>query len=94
LAAAAAVISTARADKKAAIFGGVMDIKDPAHQAREHPLTPYEDSLADALENILGENRHALAEIVAALNERNLAPPGGGTWTEASFTEEMQRLGR
>lgn len=70
-----------------------MEIKDPAHQAREQPLTPYEDSLADALEKILGAKKHELPEIVAGLNEMGLQTPDGRPWTEASFTEEMQRLG-
>ncbi|MEU9025729.1 recombinase-like helix-turn-helix domain-containing protein [Actinomadura sp. NPDC048394] len=65
---------------------------EPA-QARKHPLTSYENALADELEGIFGGGVHDLAGVVAALNETGVRPPDGADWTAASFTAEIARLG-
>ena len=62
------------------------------HQTRSRVPTDYEESLADALEDIFAAGHHELPEIVAKLNESTVPAPGGVAWTEDSFKQEMSRL--
>ena len=62
------------------------------HQTRSRVPTDYEESLADALEDIFAAGHYELPEIVAKLNESTVPPPGGAAWTEDSFKQEMGRL--
>jgi hypothetical protein len=54
---------------------------------------PYEHALTAALMEILGRGIHDLPGIIAALNAKEVRPPGESGWTEAIFTAEMHRLG-
>src|ERR1700724_3834064 len=57
-----------------------------AFQTRGAPPTAAENALADALQAIFAEEIYDLAGIVAGLERRGLAPPGGESrWTEAGF---------
>ncbi|MFC9977286.1 recombinase-like helix-turn-helix domain-containing protein [Spirillospora sp. NPDC127200] len=62
-------------------------------QARKHPLTSYENALADELENVFGTGAHDLPGVVAALNETGVRPPDGADWTPDSLAAELARLG-
>jgi len=62
-------------------------------QSRAAPPTAAENQLADALQRIFADAVYDLPGIVARLNLAGLAGPGGGAWTEASFTAELARLG-
>ena len=63
------------------------------HQAGTSDPTPYERKLAGAIEQVFGSGTHDLAGLVAGLNSFGVAAPDGSAWTEASFAEEMTRLG-
>jgi hypothetical protein len=62
-------------------------------QIRETAPSEYESALCKALMEILSAGQHDLAEIVQALNDGDIEPEAGGTWTGESFTAEMARLG-
>ena len=62
-------------------------------QIREEPPSDHETALCETLMGILGREVHALPGIVRGLSETEVAPEGGGTWTEHSFRAEMARLG-
>lgn len=62
-------------------------------QTRSTPPTEYENQLGDALEQVFGKGAESLAEVVAGLNAIGFRSAEGSTWTEASFQEEMKRLG-
>jgi len=62
-------------------------------QIREEAPSDYETALCAALMGILGREIHDLPAIVGGLNETEMAPEGGGAWTEQSFRAEMARLG-
>ena len=53
----------------------------------------YEQALADALQEIFGEEVYDLPGIVGRLNESGVKPPEEGGWTEAIFQSVMKRLG-
>ena len=57
------------------------------HQSISAPPPPAEAALAEALEILLRQNIHDLPGLVAGLNA------AGGSWTEASLTAELHRLG-
>ncbi len=59
----------------------------------DHRPTDYELRLSDVLIGILGQGKHALAEIVAELNARKIQTESGEVWTEQNFQSEMRRLG-
>ena len=61
-------------------------------QSRAAPPSGYENRLADALERILGEGAHDLADIVAQLNAAGVFPAGEEAWTQESFCAELKRL--
>ena len=42
---------------------------------------------------VFGKGAESLAEVVAGLNAVGFRSSEGTTWTEASFQEEMKRLG-
>ena len=66
---------------------------DLAHQTRVAPVTPYENALGDALEEIFQSGAATLEEIVAGLKKSSVEAPDGGAWTEALFLAEMERMG-
>ena len=55
--------------------------------------TDYEQALCGALMGILGQEKHALADIVAGLNDAGIKTEAGDVWTEELFETEMARLG-
>ena len=65
---------------------------DP-HQARQRPPTPYEDLLGDAIERAFGSGVTELRDLVARLNATGPSCANGESWTDASFTALMARLG-
>ncbi|MEX2453167.1 MAG: recombinase-like helix-turn-helix domain-containing protein [Rhodospirillaceae bacterium] len=62
-------------------------------QSRTGDLTPYENTLGDALEDLFAKGVYDLPDIVEGLNARGLHTPDGDAWTEANFPETMKRLG-
>ncbi|MDP6905766.1 MAG: hypothetical protein QF406_15155, partial [Verrucomicrobiota bacterium] len=63
-------------------------------QTRFAQPTEYEQELADALQEIFGEEVYDLPVIVGRLNESDVKPPvEEGGWTEANFQSVMKRLG-
>lgn len=62
-------------------------------QTRSQAPTPYEDALGDALEVAFDGGAATPAEVVASLNAQGLRTPDAACWTEASFLQEMRRLG-
>lgn len=62
-------------------------------QTRAASPSAYENRLGDALETIFGEGVEDLAGVVRRLNEMGVMDPTGAPWTEASFQDEMKRLG-
>ena len=61
-------------------------------QTRQHPQTDFENRLADALEEILGEGVHDLAGIVDRLNGMGFRDEQNRAWTEDGFKDELARL--
>ena len=62
-------------------------------QTRSASPTEYEQELADALQEIFGEEVFDLTGIVRRLNESCVKPPEEGGWTETNFQSVMKRLG-
>lgn len=62
-------------------------------QSRDTAPTAYEHTLAGAIEQVFSAGTHDLPGLVAGLNELEIAPPTGGSWTEASLRTELKRLG-
>lgn len=62
-------------------------------QTRAAPPSAYESLLGDALVTIFGEGMEDLAGVVRRLNEMGVMDPKGAPWIEASFQNEMKRLG-
>lgn len=69
------------------------EIRNLEWQSRSAPPTEYENHLAEALEQILGDGIHDLPGIVAGLNRMRVHSPMGRAWTDESFAEEIKRLG-
>ena len=69
-------------------------VENIAWQTRAEPPSQYESELADALMACFESGVEALPDLVCALNERGVLAPDGSTWSEDSFQQEMQRLGR
>jgi len=68
-------------------------VKNLRWQTRPAPLTPEEDTLADALQTIFADEVYGLDGIVERLNRMRIAPPAGtAAWSEASFRAEIRRL--
>jgi hypothetical protein len=63
------------------------------HRTLKVSPSEYERALSGALFGILSRKIHDLAGIVAALNQAGVSPSSGQTWTEESFSAEMERLG-
>lgn len=63
------------------------------HRTLNVSASEYEKKLSGALFEILSRKTHDLAGIVAALNDSDVRPASGKTWTEESFSEEVERLG-
>jgi hypothetical protein len=62
-------------------------------QTRTREPTDYENRLGDALEQVFAGGADTLAEVVAGLNKLEFPDSAGRAWTEASFQDEMKRLG-
>jgi len=62
-------------------------------QTRSAQPTEFEQALADALQEIFGEEVYDLPDIVSLLNKSGVNPPEEGDWTEANFQSVMKRLG-
>lgn len=67
-----------------------------ATQGLRRPLTPEEESLAAALEEIFASGEHDFARVVERLNERRIVRPSAvaDPWTPASLTQELERINR
>lgn len=63
------------------------------HQSRSIDPERYELDLAHAIEDAFSHGAADLGGLVAALNAAGLAAPDGKAWTEATFSDEMQRRG-
>ena len=63
------------------------------HRTLNVSASEYEKKLSGALFEILSRKTHDLAGIVAALNRSGVTPSSGQSWTEESFSAEMERLG-
>ena len=63
------------------------------HQTRTQEPTPWQQELANAIENVFGTGAHQLDELVAGLNASRVRPPAGGDWTAENFTALMRELG-
>jgi len=56
--------------------------------------SPFENELADVIEEAFTRGAHELPALVAALNASRVRPPDGGAWTEEKFTSLVAELGR
>jgi hypothetical protein len=63
-------------------------------QTRLAPPTDSENALGDALEQVFAAGAETLSEVIQKLNALGSRAPDGAPWTEASFQQEMQRLGQ
>jgi hypothetical protein len=63
-------------------------------QTRPAVPSEYEQTLADALEQIFSQRTYELPEVVAALNREGIRTPTGEVWTERNFEEIFQQLGK
>lgn len=63
-------------------------------QAGTGKATPYEASLGNALEEVFSAGIHDLPGIVAALNRMGIKTPDGEGWTEQTYADVMEKLGR
>jgi hypothetical protein len=63
------------------------------HRTLNVAASDYEKKLSGALFALLSRKIHDLAGIVAALNQSEVRPPSGQSWTEESFAAEVERLG-
>lgn len=61
-------------------------------QTRDHEPTPYENALADALEEVFEAGALELCEVVKGLNDLGFRSSNGEIWSEDSFTQEMHVL--
>ena len=68
------------------------DVTNIVWQSRIAPPTDYENSLGDALEEIMADGTHDLAGIVAGLNKRHVRTRDGATFTEGNFQSELARV--
>jgi len=67
---------------------------EPAWQSRVRAPSERELNLAGALETVLAQGVHDLAQIVDELNTLGSVDPKNKNWTEASFRSEMTRLAK
>jgi recombinase-like protein len=63
-------------------------------QTRAAVPSEYEQTLADALEQIFSQKIYDLPEVVAALNGEGIRTPAGDTWTENNLEQTFQQLGK
>jgi hypothetical protein len=63
-------------------------------QTRPAVPSEYEQSLADALEQVFSEKIYDLPQVVAALNREGIRTPAGEAWTERNFEQTFQQLGK
>lgn len=64
-------------------------IQNLVWQTRAAPPTPFENRLADLLEQAFAAGIEELSPLVAKLNELGARAPDGAPWTEASFQAYM-----
>jgi hypothetical protein len=63
------------------------------HQHRSAPPTAYENLLGDSLERAFGQGIYEIDALVVYLNTAGPSGPDAQPWTQASFEQEMARLG-
>ena len=63
-------------------------------QTRPAVPSEYEQTLADALEQVFSQKIYDLPEVVAALNREGIRTPDGEAWTERNFEQVFQQLGK
>jgi Recombinase-like helix-turn-helix domain len=61
-------------------------------QSRSAPPTDYENSLGDALEDVMADGTHDLPGIIKGLTERGVKARDGKAFDENSFKAELKRL--
>ncbi|SPL70159.1 recombinase-like helix-turn-helix domain-containing protein [Acinetobacter stercoris] len=78
---------------------GINNIQVPGNpelliwQTRYKAPTIYEQDFIDNLITAFASDKSELTDLVNALNEQGFSNEAGIAWTEASFIEEIQRLG-
>lgn len=68
-------------------------LSNVTHQNRTAEPTAYESLLGDSIERAYAQGIHDLEGLVNYLNSAGPSAPNGQAWTEASFQQEMARLG-
>src|SRR5262249_2485530 len=63
-------------------------------QTRPAVPSEYEQTLADALEQVFSQKIYDLPEVVAALNREGIRTPDDEAWTERNFEQAFQQLGK
>lgn len=69
------------------------ELYNETHQHRLAAPTAYESLLGDSIERAFAQGIHDLSALVAYLNMAGPSGPNGQPWTEASYEQEMSRLG-
>jgi hypothetical protein len=68
-------------------------VSDLFNQTRpEQPYLPEVTAFADALEAVMGDGTHGLAEIAAGLNARRVAAGGRSNWTPEALAGYLAEL--
>lgn len=62
-------------------------------QTRAAPPSDYENKLGDALEEAFKRKIHDLDGIIKVIEEQAVPNPQGASWSVASLTAELARLG-
>ncbi len=62
-------------------------------QTRGAPPSPYEESVADVLQQAYGAGASSLAELANAFTKAGLVHPDRKSWTEETVGDELRRLG-
>jgi hypothetical protein len=68
-------------------------LSNETHQTRMSAPTAYESLLGDSIERAYAQGIHDLDGLVNYLNTAGPSGPNGEAWTNASFQQEMARLG-
>jgi hypothetical protein len=68
-------------------------VSDLFNQTRpEHPYAPEVTAFADALEAVMADGTHGLAEIAAGLNARRVSAGGRSNWTPETLSAYFAEL--
>jgi len=68
-------------------------LSNETHQTRTAAPTAYESLLGDSIERAYSQGIHDLDGLVNYLNTAGPSGPNGEAWTNASFQQEIARLG-